>query len=407
MSGNETKEAKMDGPASLEERFAGFSTYKGTPSDAIALFAEGRRRCPVPHSNELGGFYLLLRYRDVRQALINARTFANGPAVLRSLAEGMPRFPPIDYDPPEHTAWRRIFVNGINADTARRIAPLVRKDVIRYLDEIAPRGTCDLVADLTERVPMSALFHVLGLGEEDHDFVRNMTLELLASVADREAFGRVFAEFGRFGLREVERRRSEPKDDYLTALANAEIDGRLLNAQEIAAATNSLLLAGHGTTVAAMTNMLYEVLRRPELTQALIADPTLIPAAVEEALRLHTPFFGLYRRVTEDTVVSGVPIAAGESVYVCWQSANRDADVYPDPDEFKLDRPDRHHLTFGAGKHSCAGAATARMELATVMEELLRRLPDIELVDPKAAAFQFLGGETAAITCLPARFTPN
>jgi cytochrome P450 len=391
----------------LKNRFSTFSTYGSTPAQALQLFDRARHRCPIPYSNELGGFHIFLRYEDVRQGLINWRTFSNGPAALRPLAEGLRRLPPIDFDPPEHTVWRQIFNAGINAGTADRIAPLVRADTIRFIEAMAARGSCDLVEDLAERIPMLALFHVLGLGEECHRKVRHWTLALLASAGNRPEFSRIFSEFAQFGCEEVAKRRLNPRDDYLTRLAEARIDNRILTEEEIGSATVSVLLAGHGTTVTSMTNLFFEVLSRPQLKEQLIGDPSLIPRAIEETLRLHTPFFGLYRQATRDVSINGQDIKKGESVYMCWQAANRDPKVFDDPNSFRLDRDNGRHLTFGIGKHSCTGAPTARMELRTALEELLARLPDIEIVDPHSMSFEFRGAETAAITRLPARFTPR
>jgi cytochrome P450 len=177
----------------------------------------------------------------------------------------------------------------------------------------------------------------------------------------------------------------------------------LLTPEEIGAATSSLLLAGHGTTVAAMTNLFYEVLSRPLIRQRLLEDPTLIPDAVDEVLRMHTPFFGLYRRATRDVTVRGKHIAAGDSVFMCWQSANRDAAEFPDPNDFRLDREIGRHLAFGLGKHFCVGSIVAKMEMKVVLEELLSRLPTIELIDAEKCTFEFRGTETAAIPSLPAR----
>ena len=169
---------------------------------------------------------------------------------------------------------------------------------------------------------------------------------------------------------------------------------------------NSFLNAGHGTTVSGMTSLLWEIYRNPELKQSLIDDQSLIPTAVEESMRLHTPFFGLYRMATKDaTLPSGEEIKEGESALMCWGAANRDPKVFPDPDEFKLDRDyGRNRLmTFGWGPHACMGRPMAQMEMEVAVEELLTRLPNIELTDPDAVTHEFAGSETALIKSLPAR----
>ena len=183
----------------LEQRFESFDTYSMTPAMALSLFAEGRQHCPVPHSNRLGGFHLLLTFDHVRKGLLDWRRLKNGPAVLRPPKQDVPRLPPFDFDDEEHGAWRKIFLAGINPQTARRIEPLVRRDVIEAIDAFAGKGECDLVAHLAERIPLLALFHVLGLDEENIPFVRTITLDLLASADDPARFKEFFAEFAKFG----------------------------------------------------------------------------------------------------------------------------------------------------------------------------------------------------------------
>jgi cytochrome P450 len=174
---------------------------------------------------------------------------------------------------------------------------------------------------------------------------------------------------------------------------------------ELGATMNSFLNAGHGTTVSGMTSLLWEVLRAPALKQRLIDEPSLIPAAIEESMRLHTPFFGLYRSVTRDVTVSGVDIAAGSAVLLMWAAANRDPKVFENPDEFDLDRQlGRNRLmTFGFGIHACMGQPLARMEMRLALSELLARMPDLELAQPEAVSHEFAGMETCLIKTLPVR----
>ncbi|HUK81296.1 MAG TPA: cytochrome P450 [Verrucomicrobiae bacterium] len=393
--------------AALKEEFSHFSTYKTTPAKAYDLIERARTLCPVPHSDELGGFYLFLNYEDVRAGLMDWRTYASSPSSLRPYVEGTPVFPPNSYDPPEHTPWRKVFSDGVNAATAARIEPQVRAYAIGCIESIAGRGQCDLATDLAERVPMNAIFYVMGLEEEHHERVRTLTLRTL-TLADRPAeFAELFAEFEVFAYAEVEKRRANPRDDYLTVLGKARMGDRPLARSEIAAAVISLLVAGHGTTTAALVNLFYEVLRRPEVKQRLIDDPSLIPAAVEEGVRLHHPFLGLYRTATKNVTVGGAQIRKGDSILMCWAAGNRDPNFIEDPLKFRIDRKPCQHLAFGLGRHSCVGQMTARMEMRVVMEELLRILPDIELSNPGAVEWQFHGAESSAISHLPARFAPR
>tara|TARA_R110002110_G_C13470229_1_gene720364 strand:+ start:1002 stop:2216 length:1215 start_codon:yes stop_codon:yes gene_type:complete len=394
-------------PVSIEQEFEKFSSYSMTPAEAHDLIERARNKCPVPHSNELGGFHIFMNYEDVRNGLMDWQTYASSPSVLRPYQDDMPVFPPNSFDPPEHTHWRKIFTNGVNVRTPDRIEPLVRADTVELIEKFVERGECDLHLDLAEFVPMKAIFHVLGLEPELHETLRHMNMDLLAAVGDPKRFKELWAPFSEFGWKEVEKRKSNPGDDYLSVLANAELDGRPLTPEEVGACVISLLTAGHGTTIAALTNLFYEVLRRPELKQRLIDNPADIPLAVNEGLRLHHPFLGLFRRTTTDVEIHGKTIKQGESVYMAWEAANRDPAVTENPLEFDIDRPDFQHLAFGLGKHSCVGRMTALMEMRVVMEELLSRVPDIELVAPDKVVWEFHGAETQGFLELPARFTPR
>jgi cytochrome P450 len=392
-------------PKELEERLRQYSSYESTPDEALALFREARAAgCPVARSEKLDGFHLFLDYDDVRSAHADHETFASSPSVLRPLVE-RPAFPPIEYDPPEQTAWRELFAHALNLDTPKRIEADVRRDVVELIEAMQAKGSFDLVEDFAEEVPLFALCHVLGFDQSKRSEIRRLTVDMHRYAEDPVKGPESFMAFAEFGIGEVMSRLEDPRDDYLTYLSTATIHGRPLTPHELGATMNSLLNAGHGTTVSGLTSLLYEVYSRPEVKQRLIDDPSLIPAAVEESMRLHTPFFGLYRRATKAVTVNGVEIAEGDSIQMCWAAANRDPKVFEDPDAFDLDRnPGRKRLmTFGFGIHACMGQPTARMEMHVALEELLTRVPDIELVDPASVTHQFAGSETALITSLPAR----
>jgi cytochrome P450 len=388
----------------LEERLRHYTSYESTPDEALALFEEARAAgCPVARSEKLGGYHLFLDYDDVRGAHADHETFASSPSVLRPLVE-RPQFPPIEYDPPEQTQWRALFAHALNLGTPKRIEAEVRKDVITLIEGLQAKGRFDLVDDFAEEVPLFALCEVLGFDRDKRSEIRRLTVDMHAHAEDPVKGPAAFMAFAMFGVAEVMSRLEDPRDDYLTYLSTATIDGRPLTPEELGATMNSLLNAGHGTTVSGLTSLLYEVYSRPEVKQRLIDDPSLIPAAVEESMRLHTPFFGLYRRATKDVTVGGVEIAEGDSIQMCWAAANRDPKVFENPDDFDLDRqPGRKRLmTFGFGIHACMGQPTARMEMHVALEELLARVPDIELSDPAGVRHEFAGSETALITRLPA-----
>lgn len=394
----------------LKDELSGYSSYTSTPDEALDLFERARAAgCPVPHSDELGGFYLALDYDIVKHIHSDWETFSYTPSAVLPVAD-RPPFPPLEFDPPEHTMWRELIVKAFNADTAGRVEEGIREDINHLIDGFAAKGSCDLVAEFCEEVPLYALCRIMGFDLDKRATVREMTLRLVAAFEDPEEGAKAFMDFAMFGAGEVLARKENPKDDFLTELANSELNGQPLGPLEIGQIMNSFLIAGHGTSVAVLGSLLYEVLRRPELVERLKQNPDLIPNAVEETLRLHTPFFGLYKRATRDVELGGVQIPKDSFIQQCWAAANRDPKVYENPQEFDVDRKfgrKNRHLTFGFGIHTCPGAPTARMELRVAVEELLRRLPDITLVDPDAVKYEFHGTETASIGALPATFTPE
>ena len=390
----------------LARRMAQFSTYEVSTEDALELYEEAREAgCPVFRSEKLDGFAAVIDYDDVKAAHTDWETFNSGPEVLRPIAP-RPRFPPIEYDGAEHKQWRDLFAEVLNPGAPKIHRDAVREDVVEQIAVLEDMGEFDLQADFAEQVALLALSHLIGFDPELRDEVRRHTVAMHASAGDPEEGVKAFMAFAQFGAEQVHKRLEDPREDFLTVLSKWEIDGRPLAPDELGATMNSFLNAGHGTTVSGMTSLLWEVYRDPELKQRLIDDASLIPKAVEESMRLHTPFFGLYRMATKDaTLPSGEEIKQGESALMCWAAANRDPKAFPDPDRLDLDREyGRNRLmTFGWGPHACMGRPMAQMEMEVALEELLTRVPDLELIDPDAVRHEFAGSETALIKSLPAR----
>lgn len=394
------------GDAPGEDPLASFSSLSTTPAEALAAIEGARARCPVAHSQQHGGFHVPLRYEDVKSAAFDWRTFRSSPSVLRPVPN-RPKGPPIEFDPPEHDGWRKLFRDGVTPATAVRIESLVRADARRLIAAFETEGSCDLIADYAERLPLLALCHVLGLDPEKAPRVRAMTKAMNQASGDPDRVGVAFGALADFGAAEVEERRSAPRDDLLTSLSSAEMNGRPLTTVEIGQFMVSFLAAGHSSTIIGISALLCDVLSDTATRDTIVADPDLIEAAVEESLRLHPPFFGFFRQADTDTTqLSGAEIKAGESVYLCWAAANRDPDAFADPDEYNLERGGPRILSFGFGIHSCVGAAVARMELRVALDELLSRLPDIRLADASGITYAFGGAETVSVPSAVAVFSP-
>ncbi len=384
---------------------ANYSTLDNTPEEARTILEEARSRCPVAHSDRQDGFHILLGYDDVKTATADHETFSSQPSTLRPLADRPPA-PPIDFDPPAHSMWRPIFNLAFNPRASARVESLVKADAERAAEEFAQAGTGDLVADYCEKLPALAVCHVIGFDVDSRGESRKRVSELLSSLGEPEKAHRAFVDFNRYCIEQASDRKTNPRDDYLTELVNAEIDGRPISDLELSSVIAAILIAGIETTISGLGSLLYEVLADPSTQQRLRENPQLIPGAVEEALRLHPPVWGLYRRATCPVTMHGVDIKQDDTVMVNWAAANWDPATFEDPSAFRVDRKPNPHLTFGRGIHTCPGAHTARMEMRVGLTVLLNRFSDMRLPDGFKPTYLFGGAESASMVSLPAIFTP-
>lgn len=391
--------------AELDRELSRFSCYTTTPARSLELFEAARARCPVAHSDEYDGFHMLLDYVDVRAATVDHEWFSSEPQVLRPM---LPRkqVPALEMDPPRHRHWRTLFDQAVTPRIAAKLEPRIRADINRHIDGFVESGSAELVHDLAEPVPVETICHLVGVDETLVGRIREQTIAVFASQGDPQEFARRVADFAGTTVPEIHRRQAEPRDDFLTYLAHIEVEGRKLDEEDYALLLLAFVAAGNHSTVSAMASTAYEVFGHPQRRDALLANPGAIPTVIEETLRLHPPFYGFFRRATEDTEVAGVPIHRGGDVYLGWAAANRDPSVFPDPEEFRMDRGRNRHLSFGSGVHVCPGAPLARTEVRVLIEELLRRTPDLR-IDLEAPTYVYGGGNSTLVESLPATFTPG
>lgn len=387
--------------------FSKYSCYTTTPEEAMELFEAARRGgCPVAHSDEFDGYFMLLDYEDVKAGTADTTRFSSTPQVLRPLVP-KPPVPGLEMDPPQHKEWRRLFDQALTPSAVKGIEASVRADVDARIDKFIEQGRADLVAELADTIPADTICRLVGVKEENVVEIREKAMAFMAAGADPDEFMRRLNVFAEVAIGEFHEREREPRDDYLTYITTVEVEGRELNDEDYLGMVTSFLGAGHHSTTAAMSSLIYEVFSHAEVRDRLLEEPKAIPTAVEETLRIHPPFWGFFRRATEDAEVAGVEIPAGSDVYLGWASANRDPERFPNPTEFRVDRRPNRHLTFGFGVHACPGSSLARMELRVVMEQLLKRLPDLEIaVEEPKYVFQS-GGDYAHIIELPVTFKPR
>jgi cytochrome P450 len=377
-------------------------------TEAIELFDAARSGCPVAHSSKHGGYYVLLKNKDVRKAMLDSQGFASGPSASRPLADNPAdqfRFPPLDYDGEEHSFWRQLFVGTINAKAASRVHDHLKADLDAILDEMIERGHGDIATEVGDIIPARAIFYLLGIDDTGGQrTIFELNRKMLAEFDDPVKRTGNLKQIAQFAWEELQKRKANPREDALTVLANATRDGVPIDKEGLGSVVTSMLAGGSGTTATAIADLLFEVLSRPAIRRQLLADRSLVAAAVEESLRLHTPFFGLYRRATKQVEIGGETLPENSSFLMCWQSANLDPESFDEPHAFRLDRKPVRHLTFGLGRHACPGSPLARMELNLVLERILDRCPTAELANEGPIQAKFIGGNAVAIPSLPVVF---
>jgi cytochrome P450 len=268
------------------------------------------------------------------------------------------------------------------------------------IDRFADRGRADLVRELTFPYPTQIIAGLLGLPREDFPQFQRWSISLLSIIVNRERAVAASTALRDYFAPILAARRAEPLDDLISLLGQAEIDGERLTDEEIFSFLRLLLPAGVETTYRSLGNLLFGLLTHPEQLEAVRADRSLIPQAIEEAVRWEAPLLTITRVATRDSVLAGVPIPAGSTVMPLLGAANRDENRYPDPDRFDIFRDQRPSISWGSGVHMCLGMHLARLEMRVALEQLLDRLPGLRL-DPDGKDPHIRGQVFRSPTSLP------
>lgn len=354
--------------------------------DPHANYAKLRERCPLAHSERWGGFWALLKYADVVAVAENAGTFITSIQNVIPAVNAGKRIP-LHFDPPSHGRYRRILNLPFDADRLAELEPRIRQLMVSFLEPLISKGRGDLVKEFTNQAPIYALCEFLKVPSEEAPEIKLQTERYAGAHAaeDRESLLTASDALYASARRVVAARRAEPLDperDVTSGLLAARLDGKPLDEELIVGCLRLLLVAGHLTMTYAIASAVRHLAADPELQEQLRRHPCRIADAVEEFLRLYPPNQAFARTVTHETEIRGKKIQPGEPIALVWISANRDPDVFPDPNEFHLDRPSNRHLAFGHGIHKCLGAPLARLEIRLALEELLARTRRFELDGP-------------------------
>ncbi|CCB76284.1 MULTISPECIES: cytochrome P450 [Streptomycetaceae] len=368
------------------------------PAPAVCLpspaLAEVRETCPVTRVRLPDGTqaWLVTRHADVRQVLMDPRfsnrVVAARPEVAESEHGALISQSLIGMDPPEHTRIRRLVTRAFSARRVERLRPRVAELVDGLIDalEELPRPV-DVVRHFAVPLPTTVICEMLGVPEADRaafqEWSNALVVDWLRDEGERNA---ATAALRGYFTELIAAKRAEPGDDLMTELIAAREEGNKLSESELVAQCIGLLSAGNDTTASLIAMFLMTLLRRPDELARLRAEPAEIPRAVEELLRyvpLAMSGAGGPRLTTEEVELGGVTIPPGKLVLPAIAAANRDPEVFADPERLDLDRTDNQHLGFGAGIHFCLGAQLARVELQEALAGLLRRLPGLRLAVPE------------------------
>ena len=384
--------------------------------DPHAVYAWLRREAPL-YRDAKNDFWVASRHAEVVHVSKHPETFCSRHGVVPGSSTKVSM---VTMDEPRHGGLRRLVNRGFTPRMVGLLEPRIRETVKASLDAVAEKGGCDFVRELAVPLPMIIIAELLGIRREDRDRFEQWSDTMIAAGGGRAeadpriaaAAGAAFAQYAVYLKQVFEDRRRSPREDLVSILLAAQDEGTLatdeekLEDDELLMFMTLLLVAGNETTRNAIAGGMIALIENPAERAKLVADRSFVPNAVEEVLRWTSPVICFYRTATRDTELRGERIREGERVVMIYPSANRDEDVFPDANRFRVDRRPNPHVAFGIGNHFCLGANLARLELRIMLDELVRRLPDIELAPgtrPTYTDSPFVRG----VASMPVVFTPE
>jgi cytochrome P450 family 142 subfamily A polypeptide 1 len=378
-------------------------------ADGGARAAYGWMRANEPVFRDRNGLAAAATYQAVIDAERDPETFSNTGGI-RPDNPGMPYM--IDMDDPGHLLRRKLVNAGF---TRKRVMDKVAGiDTLcdTLIDAVCERGECDFVRDIAAPLPMAVIGDMLGVAPEERSTLLKWSDDLvtgLNSAADAETLQAVmdaFAGYSAYATETIAKRRDEPTDDLFSILVNSEVEGQRMDDQEIIMETLLILIGGDETTRHTLSGGTEQLVRHTDQWDNLVADPSLLPGAIEEMLRWTSPVKNMARTAMRDVEFHGAELRQGEKMLLMFEAANFDESVFGDPHNFRIDRNPNSHLAFGFGTHFCLGNQLARLELSTMVRKVLERLPDLRLADENALPLRpanFVSG----LEAMPVVFSPS
>ena len=352
------------------------------PEAVHATFRAARRNGPLAW-DAANRLWVVLGHREIQAVEGNSAVFVSGKGYRSFFAEGEDNM--ISLDDPRHADQRKLVARRFTPKAVRQLDGYLRALVDELIDGFAAAGELEVVSQLAAPLPARLTAHLLGFPEDRWYDIQTWSERLMRydqAMTDESAqlgFIDAIGEFSELLFATEAARKAEPQDDLVSVWAHAEAAGCPYTAQMLVNETGLVISGGAETTRTVISRGLAVLAEHPDQWEAMAADPSLVPGAVEELIRWVTPLNNFFRTATADTEVAGIPVAAGDRFLLAYPSANRDERVFTDPDAFDIRRHPNPQIAFGFGTHFCLGASLARFELTLLFTELTRRFTDLRV----------------------------
>lgn len=379
-------------------------------ADPYPIQDELRRSCPIAHTGRFGGAWLPTRYEDVAAIAYDTEHFSSRSIIMSNFRPSrdvapVGVSPPISSDPPFHHGARRLLLPAFTRRAVAKYEEATRAYCHALIDGLDGRPVVDAARDYAQHIPMRVIADMLGFPAEDGPRFREFVESALEAVnlPPEERFVRMSRLFD-YLLAQIRDHAADPRDDLTTYLLNAELDGERLDPSHVVGTMSLLLIAGIDTTWSAIGASLWHLAKVPADRDRLLAEPGLLPTAVEEFLRAYAPVT-MARLVKEDMRWRGADMKADDWVLLSFPAANRDPAQFESADEVVIDREVNRHAAFGLGIHRCVGSHLARMELRVALQVWLERIPEFVIADPDAVTWS--SGQVRGPRMLPVRISAS
>jgi cytochrome P450 family 142 subfamily A polypeptide 1 len=378
-------------------------------ADGNARDAYRWMRANEPVFRDRNGLAAAASYQAVLDAERNPELFSSTGGI-RPDTPGMPYM--IDMDDPAHLLRRKLVNAGFTRKRVMDKVPSIGNLCDTLIDNVCEQGECDFVRDIAAPLPMAVIGDMLGVLPEERGTLLKWSDDLVSGLSSNideqtmQATMEAFASYNAYTVKMIAKCRTEPSDDLFSILVNSEVEGQRMADDEIVMETLLILVGGDETTRHTLSGGTEQLLRHRDQWERLVANPDLLPIAIEEMLRWTSPVKNMCRTLTADTTFHGTDMRSGEKIMLMFESANFDEAQFGDPESFRIDRTPNSHLAFGFGTHFCLGNQLARLELSMMTSRVLERLPDLRLADGAEVPLRpanFVSGPEA----MPVVFTPT